>query len=142
MKKLSVVRTLFIASLLMIPIAAVAGEITLAWDPNDEADLAGYRLYIQEGELASGFSLLADIPLKDVDSAAPSFSVLDLMADTSYHFVITAYNDNGDESGFSNSVCVINGQPGTGTNSATSSGGCFLDALNTPSAWKIPAPAH
>lgn len=141
-KKSTIVTIVFTSLLFIIPLRAVAGEITLAWDPNSEADLAGYRLYMQEGAQASGYRLLVDIPLFDIDSEAPSFTIFDLMADTHYYFAITAYNANGDESGFSNSVCVINAQTCAATFSVSSSGGCFLNSLNTPSAWKILVPAH
>jgi hypothetical protein len=140
MLKLSTILTIVFTSLLfIIPVRAVAGEIALAWDPNNEADLAGYRLYMQEGAQASEYRHLVDIPLTDIDSEAPGFTIFDLMADTHYYFAITAYNTNGDESGLSNSVCVINEQTCTATFSASSSSGCFLDLLHTPPAWKSTA---
>jgi hypothetical protein len=141
-KQSTILKIVFTSLLLLIPVDTLAGEVTLAWDSNDEADLAGYRLYMQEGAPASGYSFLTDMPLSDIDPTAPSYSVFDLEADTPYYFVITAYNANGDESGFSNSVCVINGQQCSAAYSTSSSGGCFLETLNTPFAWKIPAPAH
>jgi hypothetical protein len=137
--KQSITLIILIACLCMIPFQAAAGEITLAWDLNEEPNLAGYRLYIQEGAQASGYRLLVDISLADIDIQAPSFSVFDLEADTQYHFAITAYDDYGNESGFSNSVCVLNEDACAATNSDSSSGGCFLDTLNTPCAWKPPA---
>ncbi|MEJ2642327.1 MAG: fibronectin type III domain-containing protein [Desulfosarcinaceae bacterium] len=143
MTKQTTILTIVLASLLfMIPVKTLAGEITLAWDPNNETDLAGYRLYMREGAQVSGFGLLVDIPLTDIESEAPSFTVFDLEADTRYYFAITAYNANGDESGRSNSVCVLNDQPCVVNSSASSSGGCFLDTLNTPSVWETRTPAH
>lgn len=127
-----------LCSLLLLPCHAKADEVTLAWDPNSEVDLAGYRLYIQEDDDDSGYRLLIDIALSDIDPQAPDFTVFDLMADTQYRFVITAYNYSGDESGLSNAVCVVNGQQCA----ASSSGGCFLGVLNTPFVWKTPAPVH
>jgi chitinase len=140
--KLTRCLTLVIIGLIIIPLGAIAGEITLAWDPNSEADLAGYRLYIQEGPQASNYHFLVDIPLTDIDPETPSFTVFDLMEDTQYFFAITAYNDNGDESGLSNSVCVINEEQCAVAISVSNSGGCFIDTLNTPFAWRTPAPAH
>jgi hypothetical protein len=117
---------LLITSVLWVPAWAATDEITLAWDPNAEADLAGYRLYIQEGVDDGGYILLVTIPLTDIDPQAPSYAVFDLEADTQYRFVITAYNQNGDESGLSNSVCVENGRQCTVAFSASSPNGCFL----------------
>ena len=138
--KYAYILALMLYSLLLASDWARADEITLAWDPNSEPDLAGYRLYGQtEGE-DSDFRLLATIPLADIDPQAPQHTVFDLMPDTQYRFTITAYNLSGDESGLSNSVCIINGQQCTATFSTTGSGGCFVDGLNTPSVWKNPAP--
>ena len=124
-------------------VSIAADQVTLAWDPNSESDLAGYRLYIQDGDADPGYRLLATIPLSDIDSQAPSFSVFELMPATQYRFVVTAYNLNGDESGLSNSVCVSDGRACDAPSSDNGSGGCFLNSLlNIPSAWKTPAPAR
>lgn len=120
---------------------AAADEITLAWDANSEPDLAGYRLYIQEGDGGTGFRLLTTIPLSDIDPEAPRHTIFDLMPDTEYRFTVTAYNQNGDESGLSNTVCVANGRQCTVSFSSSSSG-CFIGSLNTPSALKTPAPVR
>jgi chitinase len=132
---------IIICGLSLSPGWAVADEITLAWDPNSEPDLAGYRLYVQEDDDGAGFRLLATIALTDIDPQAPRHTVLDLMPDTRYRFTITAYNQNGDESGLSNTVCVINGQQCV-VSSSSSSSGCFIGSVNTPSALKTPAPAR
>jgi hypothetical protein len=111
------------------PVWAATDEVTLAWDPNSESDLAGYQLYIQEEPHDSGYRLLATIPLADIDALAPSYTVFDLEADTQYRFVITAYNRDGDESGVSNSVCVENGGLCSVYYSTGSASGCFLATL-------------
>ena len=37
---------------LLLPSSVLAGEVTLAWDPSQDPNLAGYRLYYgYEGEL-------------------------------------------------------------------------------------------
>lgn len=132
---------LILGSLLVASDSATADTITLAWDSNSESDLAGYRLYVQEGDDGAGFRLLATIPLTDIDPQAPRHTVLDLMPDTQYRFTITAFNQNGDESGLSNTVCVINTQQ-CPVSLNTSNSGCFIGSLNTPCALKIPAPAR
>ncbi len=39
------------------PVAATAGSLSLAWDPNTEADLAGYKLYYGQSSGNSQFTV-------------------------------------------------------------------------------------
>jgi hypothetical protein len=87
---------------------AYAANITLAWDPVDEANLAGYVLY--ERREAEFYHILATIPLDDLDPAHPLFFVTELDQDIVYCFVVTAYYTTSAESGFSNEVCQLNGK--------------------------------
>ncbi|MGD0977410.1 MAG: dockerin type I domain-containing protein [Minisyncoccia bacterium] len=90
---------------------AWAGNVTLAWDPNTESDLAGYKVYYGT---ASG-SYGAPITI----GTQTTYTVAGLTPGT-YYFAVTAYNTSGLESGFSNevsttvgstsgSICDING---------------------------------
>jgi hypothetical protein len=122
-----------------------AGQITLAWDPNesDGTNLIGYNLYYR-----AGFSAAADpyeanliyIPLTDpdFDPNNPSYQVTGLSDSDRYYFVVSAMYDN-DESGMSNEVSATT-STGAGQNSSindgesntsagSSSGGCFIDSL-------------
>jgi hypothetical protein len=69
------------------------------------------------------------------------YTATELLENVKYCFVLTAYNSDGYESGFSNEVCVLNGQdeiinpPQYGNNTAVSptqgesgggGGGCFI----------------
>ena len=86
-------------------------SVTLAWDPNNETDLAGYNLYystIQGGPYEGVGSSDGDspivIPLSSLaDPANPRFTVHGLPG-SAYYFVVTAYNTHGLESTFSNEV--------------------------------------
>src|SRR5438552_1275978 len=67
-----------------------AGNITLAWDPNLEPNVAGYRLHYGT---ASG-SYTKQINIGKTTSA----TVRHLTAGATYFFVVTAYNTAGHES--------------------------------------------
>ena len=137
----------FLLVLLMWAANCWAGEITLAWDPNegDGTNLIGYNLYYKAGSSAAADPYSANlvyIPLTDpdFDPGNPSYQVTGLSDSQRYYFVVTAmYND--DESGMSNEVSAIIG-PADGQNSSintttdstsagssSSSGGCFIDSL-------------
>ena len=70
--------------------------LTLAWDQNLEPDLAGYKLYI--GKSSFEYSQVIDLGL------TTWYTVSILMDGTPFFFTITAYNQKGLESGFSNEV--------------------------------------
>ena len=72
-----------------------AGDVTLAWDPNDESDLAGYKVYY--GKVPGVYG--APISL----GTQTTYTVTGLTPGT-YYFAVTAYNTAGLESGFSNEV--------------------------------------
>ena len=71
-------------------------SVTLAWDPNSEPDLEGYRLYcgVQSGNY---------IRVLDVGNVT-NVTVRDLPVELTNYFVVTAYNTSGLESGPSNEV--------------------------------------
>lgn len=131
--------------LLMWATSSLAGQLTLAWDPNCNADtnLIGYNLYYKAGSSVAadpdGANLIY-IPLTDpdFDPDQPSYQVTGLTDSERYYFIVTAmYND--DESGMSNEVSAIIGAGGgqnssinassDGTSAGSSNGGCFIDSL-------------
>lgn len=73
---------------------AFAGEAILTWDPNSEEDLAGYRVYV--GLMPGVYSPPIDV------GRVNSWTALNLTEGLTYHFAITAYDTDGNESGFSN----------------------------------------
>ncbi len=70
-------------------------SVNLAWDPNSEPVLDGYRVYFRTG---SGNYTQA------MEVATPSATVPDLTEGVVYYFAVTAYNTEGVESGYSNEV--------------------------------------
>jgi len=85
--------------------SAFAGSaITFEWDANTEVDLAGYRLYqsTASGEYAFGDGQqVATIP------AGTETGTLDNVPDGTYYWVLTAYDDQGNESDPSNEVTEV-----------------------------------
>jgi hypothetical protein len=67
-----------------------AGSVELIWEPNTEADLAGYRVYRAMG--TGGFEKVADV------SAVPAYSDKKVERGKSYKYVITAVDRAGNES--------------------------------------------
>ncbi len=75
---------------------ALAGEVTLSWDPNNEKDLAGYRIYkrtLPSLDYGSPISVgLTGTP------SAPSKVITGLPEDVTVGFAVTAYDTSGNES--------------------------------------------
>jgi hypothetical protein len=76
--------------------AASAAQVTLAWDPNTESDLAGYRIHYGTGSGSYSVSL-------DVHNVT-TYTITGLIDGQTYYFAATAYNASGNSSGFSNEV--------------------------------------
>ena len=89
---------------------AHAYEVTLSWDPNEELDLAGYILYVNEDGAGSPYYQLDKVSLVEIEPDNPMYTATELNENIQYCFVLTAYDNDGYESGFSNEVCVLNGQ--------------------------------
>ena len=89
---------------------AHAYDITLAWDPNTEPELAGYILYTRENEPESNFHQVDYYSLDEIDPNNPQGSVNELESSKTYFFAVTAINNDGLESNFSNQVSVMNGE--------------------------------
>ena len=92
--------TLFLFPVLPGPLAVrhahAATSITLAWDPNTEPDLAGYKLYYGTASHAYEFSI-------DVGNQT-TYTISGFLEGVDYKFAVTAYNLYGLESDFSNKV--------------------------------------
>ncbi len=90
---------------------AYAFDVTLGWDPNTETNMAGYKVYYgttQGGPYNGSGSNERTSPIlvpvnRLANVARPECTVRGL-PDGTYYFVITAYNTQGLESGYSNEV--------------------------------------
>ena len=75
---------------------ALAAQATLAWDPNTESDLAGYRVHY--GTASGSYTVHTDV------HNVTSYTMTGLTAGQTYYFAATAYDASGNESGYSNPV--------------------------------------
>ncbi len=76
-----------------------SAQVSLAWDPNTDPDLAGYALYYgtSSGSYSSSLSL----------GNVTTYTVTNLSDGVPYYFALTARNTAGLESGYSNEVSYV-----------------------------------
>ena len=118
--------TFLIISILGIP--AHAFDITLAWDPNIEPDIIGYNLYSRENN-SIAYNQIDYFSLDGIDPNDPQCIITDMVAGITYQFVVTAVNNAGLESRFSNEISVLNGRAYVTVSSGSGGGGgggCFM----------------
>jgi hypothetical protein len=88
--------TLVLFFLLILPSVSFSAQVTLAWDPNTELNLARYRLHY--GTVSRTYSQHIDVGLN------LTYTLTNLNAGTTYYFTLTAENTQGASSGYSNEV--------------------------------------
>jgi hypothetical protein len=134
----SLVIALNLISLFIFPACAAAGEVTIAWDPNSEDDLEGYAVYKKESS-SSAFNFIDTLPIDEIeDPSNPMVTITELEDDSKYYFSVTAFDIEGNESDYSNELCVqlaglsvtecrsADGGDSGGANSGGGGGGCFI----------------
>jgi len=87
---------------LLLPASALAGEVTLAWDPAADPNVAGYRLYY--GHQKGTYEGDVDVGLES------TITLSDLEEGKAYYFVLVAYDINGEQGEVSEEV-AHNGPP-------------------------------
>jgi len=116
-KYLALVSTITVVFFFIGPVTSVfADDINLAWNPNPEPTLTGYKLHYGMSSRSYGVSI-------NVGNVT-SYRVTGL-GNGNYYFAVTAYDSAGHESGFSNetsttipsvtpgvSGCDVNGDGG------------------------------
>ncbi|HSB05495.1 MAG TPA: fibronectin type III domain-containing protein [Thermodesulfobacteriota bacterium] len=85
-----------IAFLLLPSQAAFSAQIKLAWDPNTESDLAGYKVYYGTASHSYGTPI-------NVGNLT-TYTLAGLTSGQTYYIAVTAYDTSNNESGFSNEV--------------------------------------
>ena len=104
-----------------------AVNVTLGWDPNDEPDLEGYKVYHNIGEPGPPYKHRTTVPETRLpDPLNPIVKLTGLQEDTKYFVAVTAYDTDGNESDYSNDVWLQIMDPAIGACSAStgsSSGG-------------------
>jgi len=92
-----------IFALIISAVVANAGEVTVAWDPNSEADLSGYKLY----QYLSPGGQADPVTVTEVLAPATQVTVTGPPEGETHYFSVTAFDVAGNESGFSNEVFYL-----------------------------------
>jgi hypothetical protein len=116
--------------LILSPSFAGAVQITLAWDPNDEPDVAGYIVYYGTQSGAYDF----DVDVGNYDSV----TISGLEKNMKYYLAVTAYDIEGNESDFSDEIVYPNSPSspssgGSGVSGGGGGGGCFISSASQTS---------
>jgi hypothetical protein len=109
--------TLIITAIIIGPKSLVySANVTMAWSANTEPNLAGYYIYYKNGTSGPPYNGTGvdegDSPIKIpvgyfADPANPEYTMHGLSDTEISFFVLTAYDTEGNESGFSNEVYYI-----------------------------------
>jgi hypothetical protein len=95
--KLSVKRVfnhfLFAAIFILTSSLAHSFQLSLTWDPNNEPNIAGYKVYY--GTVSSDYKFNVDVGKNTI------VTISDLELSKTYYFAVTAYDVDGNESNFS-----------------------------------------
>jgi hypothetical protein len=78
---------------------AQSASVGLAWDPNTETDLAGYKVY--SGTASRNYTNVVTLGL------VTSYTVTNVAYDITTFFTVTAYNTSNLESEYSNEVSAL-----------------------------------
>jgi hypothetical protein len=94
-------RSVFVATCVCVLLAAAranAGQITLAWDPNTETNIAGYL--VEYGPASAPFTQRIDVGI------ATTWTFTSATPGVTYSFRVSAYNTNNE---YSNPSAVVSG---------------------------------
>jgi len=123
-----------------------AAQVTLAWDPNTEVHLAGYRIYYKtstpgapyDGTGANEGDSPIDVPLALLtDEDNPEYTVTGLSDTKTYYFAVTAYSHDKRESGYSGEVSTGStpSAASTGGSGGGGGGGCLIATAGSGLRW-------
>jgi len=80
---------------------AFSAQIQLAWDPNTEWNLAGYKVYY--GITKGAYWIPIDVG-NPINGSSVTYTLTGLTKGQTYFIAVTAYDTSSDESGYSNEV--------------------------------------
>jgi len=120
---------LIVLAVLLFPLFAEtsgAATVTLAWDPNHEPTVAGYRLYV--GTSSRHYTSSVDV------ANSTRATISSLIEGVTYYMAVTAYDTSGNQSGYSDEIVYTapgGSSPSPSPDSGTVSGGgggggCFI----------------
>lgn len=89
---------LLILAAFLIPISSMAADVKLTWNASVSPGISGYKVYV--GKASRTYDQI--IPIGNVTN----YTVAGL-ADGTWYFSVTAFDSQGNESGFSNEVVKV-----------------------------------
>ena len=125
---------LIFLAIIMFPFLGIwtahSAQVSLAWDPNNEPDIAGYRVHY--GTASRSYQVHLDSGLNT------TYTVANLPDGGTYFFAVTAYNSSAIESAYSGEVSYTASLPCSYTISPTSqsvpsAGGTGIVSVTAPS---------
>jgi hypothetical protein len=91
----------------VFPSPCLAKKVTLGWDANPEPDLEGYVIYRNIESPGPPFKYADELPEDDlINPLSPQVALTGLNENTRYYIAVTAYDTEGNESYFSDQLCV------------------------------------
>ena len=91
----------------VFPSLCLAKNITLGWDANPEPDLEGYVIYRNIESPGPPYKYADELPEDELKNPLnPQVTITGLNEDTRYYISVTAYDTQGNESYFSDQLCV------------------------------------
>jgi hypothetical protein len=101
MKKIFMLFMGLFVALLLMPTMSLGADVSVSWNANTEADLAGYHLY----QSTTAGAHVKGVFSADILKPATAYTVAGLQ-DGTYFWVLTAYDVAGNESVFSDEVSL------------------------------------
>lgn len=92
---------LFLALIILLSSISYGADVSVSWNANTEADLAGYHLY----QSTAAGAHVKGIFSADILKPATTYTIVGLQ-DGTYFWVLTAYDVVGNESVFSDEVSL------------------------------------
>jgi len=101
---------LIVPAILLFPVFSsicLAKVVTLGWDANPEPDLEGYIVYRNVDSPGPPYKFSSTLPEDDLSNPlVPAVKLTGLKENTEYFVAVTAYDKEGNESYFSDEICV------------------------------------
>ena len=88
------------------PVVYAATNFNIGWDPNSEEDLDGYGIYVSRVSPGPPYEHFGDVFLDELsDPDYPQIKLTEV-EDGTYYIAATAFDNEGNESSYSDSLCV------------------------------------
>lgn len=92
---------------LVFPSLCPAKSITLGWDPNPEPDVEGYVIYRNIESPDPPYKYADELQEDELQNPlSPQVTITGLNEHTRYYIAVTAYDSHGNESQYSDQLCV------------------------------------